>query len=109
MPNSKLQTPVVACSLTDAEYKERRFEMRQQLIPHITRIEHSELSLLLAFNDTKVARSEVMTFVDLEQQCCGFLNFVVSPSGEQLTLTIDGPEGSQSTLKAFAVAAGENK
>ncbi len=95
----------LACSLTDAELRERRAMMRKALLPHVVDCRLRGLELARVFSNVEASRSEVEQFVDLERQCCGFLTFTISPPGEKLTLNIEGPEGSQSTLKVLAEAA----
>lgn len=95
----------LACSLTDAELRERRAMIRKALLPHVVDCRLSGLELAMDFSNVEAVRSDVEQFVDLERQCCGFLTFTISPPGEKLTLNIEGPEGSQSTLKVFAEAA----
>lgn len=95
----------LACSLTDAELRERRSMARKALLPHVVDCRLSGLELTMVFSNVEALRSELEQFVDLERQCCGFLTFTISPPGEKLTLNIEGPEGSQSILKEFAEAA----
>ncbi len=95
----------LACSLTETELRERRAMMRKALLPHVVDCRLSGLELAMVFSNVEALRSEVEQFVDLERQCCGFLTFTISPPGENLTLNIEGPEGSQSTLKVLAEAA----
>ena len=94
----------LACSLTDAELRERRAMMRKALVPHIVDCRLTGCELVLEFSNSQALRSKVEQFVDLERQCCGFLAFTLSPPGEKLTLKIEGPEGTQSTLSMFAEA-----
>ena len=94
----------LACSLTDTELRERRAMMRKALLPHVVDCRLRGLELAMVFSNVEALRSEVEQFVDLERQCCGFLTFTISPPGEKLTLNIEGPEGSQSTLEVFAEA-----
>ena len=99
-------SPVLACSLTDAEVSERRAAARARLLPHVLDCRLNGLELLMEFPDVGALRSELETFVDIERQCCGFLDFAISSSGEKLTIRVAGPEGSQSTLQLFADAVG---
>ncbi|MGI9285548.1 MAG: hypothetical protein ACR2P1_09175 [Pseudomonadales bacterium] len=95
----------LACSLTHAELRERRAMMRKLLLPYVVDYRLAGRELALEFSMLRALRSKIEQFVELERQCCGFLTFTISPSGEKLTLKIEGPEGVQSTLNAFAEAA----
>ncbi len=104
--SEKTQEVEVACSLTDAESRERRLLARGTLFPHITTAEKIATGLKLTFPNSDVVRSNLEEFVSLERQCCGFLTFDISPSEQGLVLTIDGPAEAQATLQKFAVALG---
>ena len=99
MSNAAIETDALACTLTDEEYKKRRTQMRQKLLPHVVRSSLEAFELTLEFTENKAIRNSVEGFVALERQCCSFLTFNVSPPGQGLLLVITGPEGSQSTLE----------
>ena len=94
----------LVCTLTPLEVKQRRAEMRKKLLPSVISYHLEKLSLELTFSDEKSIRDELEQFVSLEQQCCGFLDFTISSSDSKLTLNIQGPSGSESTLMVFADA-----
>jgi DNA-binding transcriptional MerR regulator len=94
----------IACSLSDDEYRVRRALVRESLLPHIDQLTRFESNLRLRFSEGESLRESVETFVSLERQCCGFLTFRVSPPGEALTLTIEGPPEAQATPEKFAEA-----
>ncbi len=104
--SEKTQEVEVACSLTDAESRERRSLVRETLFPHITTAEKIATGLKLTFPNSALVRSNVEEFVGLERQCCGFLTFDISPSEQGLVLTIDGPAEAEATLEKFSVALG---
>ncbi len=93
-----------ACSLTGDEFRKRRAMARKFLVPHIIKTEKLASGLRLTFPDTDALRSRVDNFVSLERQCCGFLAFAVTPPGEGLSLTIEGPSEALPTLEMFAAA-----
>ena len=91
----------VACSLTDAELRHRRALVRKQLIPHILETEEIQHGLVLRFLESDEVRFEVERFVSLEQQCCGFLTFSITPTIKGLELTIEGPEEAGKVIRSF--------
>ena len=94
----------MVCSLTDRESRERRATVRKSLFPHLLSAEKMDSGLKLTFPDSNRLRSSVEDFVDLERQCCGFLTCTITPSGQGLTLTIEGPPEAQETLEKFSAA-----
>ena len=104
--STKTQKVEVACSLTDAESRERRSLVRETLFPHITTAKKIAAGVKLTFPNSDLVRSNVEEFVALERQCCGFLTFDISPPEQGLVLTIDGPAEAEVTLQKFATALG---
>ena len=99
----KLVEPLrVACSLNDEEFAARRAMVRERLAPHIIDIERTDTGVSIAFSPETVKRSDVETFAALERQCCGFLDFELSPPDEKLTLTVTGPPDAAPALDALA-------
>ena len=92
------------CSLTGDKFRKRRAMARKFLVPHIIKTEKLASGLRLTFPDTDALRSRVDTFVSLERQCCRFLAFAVTPPGDGLSLTIEGPPEAHTTLEMFAAA-----
>ena len=82
--------------------------MRQKLLPHVTGWQLNGRNLTITFPNKKITRDEVEHFVELEQQCCGFLSFTISEQAEKLNLDVQGPEGSEAVLKLFAETAAGN-
>lgn len=102
-PMTKSDQPnPIACSLNDEQLRERRAMARDALVPHIVSTEREDSGLRLVFPDTEVLRSRVDAFVRLEQACCGFLTFTISPPSEGLRLLIVAPPGAESTLDLLA-------
>lgn len=98
------ESNALSCSLTDAEMTTRRILARKALLSHVTDYRLNELELLVEFANAEEIRSAVERFIELEQQCCGFLSFALSPPGGRLTVRIEGPEGSQPILRLFVEA-----
>ena len=98
----------VACSLNDAEFRERRTLARQTLLHKITNCQRISNGLRLTFVHSPALRRDVETFVGLERQCCDFLTFTLTPelvrADDLLLLTIEGPPEAAATIEMFARA-----
>ena len=95
------KTTELACSLNEEEHPDRRKFVRQSLIPKILQTEKIASGLQLIFENTESLRSDVELFVELESQCCGFLNFEITSRSEGLVLTIEGPPEASELLSTF--------
>lgn len=99
---------VLACSLNDAEFRERRTLGRRTLISHVTALKRIQDGLILTFVGDESLRSDLETFIGLEQQCCGFLEFTISPDvagpNSPIELRIKGRPESAATIEMFAQA-----
>lgn len=98
----------VACSLSDAEFRERRALVRRTLIGEVTGWKRIANGLVLSFEDSETLRSDLAHFITLEKQCCGFLDFVIAdaPLNE---LVISGPPEASATIEMFAAAIGDER
>lgn len=98
MMSQPSRTTELACSLNEEDHRDRRKFVRESLMPKILATEKSAACLRLIFEDTDSLRSDVELFVELESQCCGFLNFAITSSSHGLVLTIEGPPEANSIL-----------
>ncbi len=98
------KTVELACSLNEQELRDRRKFVRESLIPKIKRSQTMESGLRLVFENAETLRSDVELFVELESQCCGFLNFDIKATDEGLELMIDGPAEAKDILAKFTSA-----
>lgn len=98
----------MACSLNDAEFRERRALARRTLLPQIIISQRISNGLTLTFTNSEAHRRDVETFVRLERECCDFLTFTLTPdtgpANESLVLTIQGPPEAAATIEMFARA-----
>jgi len=69
----------IACSLNDDEFHKRRALSREYFRNSVISLKRSELTLSLKFKQTPTLRTDIESFIELEQQCCGFLTFTISP------------------------------
>ena len=101
----------IACSLNDADFRERRALARRTLLPQIIISQRISNGLTLTFTNSEALRRDVKTFVRLERECCDFLTFTLTPdtgpANESLLLTIKGPPEAAATIEMFARAAEE--
>ena len=107
MMSQPSRTTELACSLNEEDHRDRRKFVRESLIPKILATEKSATGLRLIFEDTDSVRSAVELFVELESQCCGFLNFEVASGSEGLVLTIEGPPEAKELLSKFTSGLAE--
>lgn len=94
----------IACSLNSRELVQRREEIRGLLTKSARDIAQEGTRLRVTFPANQI--DPVIEFIKLESDCCRFLTFTVTvpPSNGDLTLTINGPKGSEMFLQAIADA-----
>ena len=91
----------VSCSLTAEELRLRRTDLHSTLVPRVVQIERLSDGFRIQFDDSVSLRKQVEEFVSLEQRCCGFLSFAISPPDEGLVLSIQGPPEASGALELF--------
>ena len=101
------KTTELACSLNEEEHADRRKFVLESLIPKILQTHETGSGLKVIFENTESLRSDVDLFVELESQCCGFLNFEVASGSEGLVLTIEGPAEAKELLSKFTSGLAE--
>ena len=90
--------PPIACTLTEAERPARHAEMTvtaRDLVSAETHAAHAVVRLRPAAG----TRERVAAFVAAESRCCAFLRMELREDPEALTLTIDGPAGSEPVVR----------
>ncbi len=96
---------VIACTLNDAEFRERRALARRTFLPRVTNYQRIPNGLTLSFEESPETRTIVNEFITLEQGCCGFLTFDLNPEptpqNDTFELTITGPEGVTEFIDMF--------
>ena len=103
---------VFACSLTDRELRERRALARASLMPHVIAAVRSQEVLTVSFAASNAMREQIETFVSLERQCCGFLDFEVAEQAREgrLLLTVTGPAEAEDVMALMeAVLVGSDR
>lgn len=79
----------IACTLGLAEMEPRLARIRQLTREHLRSHRLDGNALYLRYDGTAV--SEVEHIMGLERQCCAFLDFTLSPRGDEVELLIVGP------------------
>ena len=95
--------PVIACTLSSKEKRERVQAAENDLLEGVSRVEELDDGYVLWFPSEDGRLQKVAEFVQLESQCCAFLDFEirVPAGGEELALSLTGPEGTKEVLAAM--------
>jgi hypothetical protein len=103
------KSPIVACTLTPAEKRERSALVERELVPAIREVIEAEHGYVLWFDRAAGRLATVASFVELESRCCAFLDFAirVDAGGERIALEITGPEGTKEMLRPLLEKRGE--
>lgn len=93
----------VACSLTDAEFRERRSRIFQEVGRAVLEVKETENGYAYRFPSDDDLLSELVQLVCLERQCCPFLKFgvTVEPANGPVWLELTGPHGTKEFLASF--------
>ena len=90
----------IACNLTTSELQERRRTVLAKLRDAVVEVKELADGYSYSFASEGNRFEELADMIDLERQCCPFLQFrvnVAAGSGP-LTLEITGPEGTKDFL-----------
>jgi len=93
----------IACHLTDKELQARRknyLEKTAELLIDSTEIEHG---FIYKFPLKSAVLQDLAEIIDLERQCCPFLNFklTVESGTDFVTLELTGAEGTKEVIKSL--------
>ena len=95
--------PPVACTLSAAEMPARRAEMA--LIAHdLVSAEAQAARGVLRFRAGAQTRERVAAFIAAESRCCPFLRMELRDDPDVLTLTVEGPAGSEPIVRELVAA-----
>jgi hypothetical protein len=95
--------PPIACTLTASEMPARRAEM-SAIAEDLVSADVHEAHAVLRFGPAAATRERVAAFVAAESRCCAFLRMQVRDDPDALTLTIDGPAGSEPVVGEMVAA-----
>ncbi len=92
----------IACSLTDSELQERRRDVLQKARSAVVDVRELENGYAYSFPATGEWLTELAQLINLERQCCPFLQFclTVEPDNGPIWLEMTGPEGAREFLAA---------
>jgi hypothetical protein len=90
----------IACNLTSAELQERRRTVLAKLRDAVVEVKELPDGYSYSFRSDGNRFKELADVIDLERQCCPFLQFsvTVAAGNGPLTLEITGPEGTKDFL-----------
>ncbi|HJZ80595.1 MAG TPA: hypothetical protein VKD91_09620 [Pyrinomonadaceae bacterium] len=92
----------IACNLTAAELQERRRSVLERLRDAVVEVKEVSNGFVYSFTAEESRCRELADMIDLERQCCPFLEFqlTVSGAGGPLRLEITGPDGTKDFLSS---------
>jgi hypothetical protein len=93
----------IACTLTEAEPRERRRTILESVRDAALDVTPLPLGYTYRFNPTSEVLAKLVRLVDLERQCCPFLTFriTVPPDRRALCLDITGPPDAKPIIADF--------
>ena len=89
----------MACSLGAGDLEERVRAWERLARAELVGGEDRGAALVLRFRPP--ARAELERLVELERDCCAFLDFAVEPEGADVVLRVSGPPEAAATLDGF--------
>ncbi|MGH9900274.1 MAG: hypothetical protein ACRD68_00365 [Pyrinomonadaceae bacterium] len=93
----------MACSLAEAEFRERRGGILRKVRDAVEEAKEVEGGYAYRFRPDKNFIVELAGMVNLESQCCPFLRFrmTVEPGGGPIWLEMTGPQGTRDFLASI--------
>ena len=95
--------PPIACTLTADEMPARRAEMAA-IARDVVGTDVQARHAVVRFAPAPGTRERVAAFVAAESRCCAFLRVELREDPDALTLTIDGPAGSERVVRELVGA-----
>ncbi len=96
-------SPPIACTLSSREKRARVEAAESELLQGVLRIEDLTNGYVLWFPAEPGRLQRLAEFVELESQCCAFLDFEIrlEAGAEEVALVLTGPEGTKEVLGAL--------
>jgi hypothetical protein len=93
----------VACFLTDKELRQRRQEHLDRMAAFLEEVSEIPTGFKYTFRLESDTLEQLITIIELERNCCPFLNFDLSQrAGESsVSLALTGPEGTKEAIKSL--------
>ncbi len=91
----------IACTLTDAAFQQRRAEMLPRIQEQIQSLKPLDAGYALQFAADEAVLEDVFRLIQLERQCCAFLQFdlTIEPDHGPVWLSLTGPDGTKAFLE----------
>jgi hypothetical protein len=91
----------IACSLTGSELRERRETVLASIRARVQEVREIEAGIALRFDPGGDVLTALAELIELERQCCPFLQFDlrVLPANGPLWLELTGPDGTREFLR----------
>ena len=95
--------PPIACTLSSKEKRARVEQAETQLLDDVLRIEELENGYVFWFPVESGRLQRLAEFVELESQCCAFLDFEIrlEAGAGEIALSLSGPEGTKDVLRSL--------
>ena len=95
--------PPIACTLPDAEMRERRRTILDSFRGAVLNVASLPLGYAYRFEPTSETLVYLGRLVDLERCCCPFLTFriVIEPGNQPICLEITGPAEAKTLIADF--------
>ena len=92
--------PQIACTLSSKEKRARVAKAEGELLDDVLRIEDLVNGYTLWFAVEPGRLRRLAEFVELESQCCAFLDFEIrlGAGAKEVALSLTGPEGTKEVL-----------
>lgn len=89
---------MIACTLGPDDMPAREAEIRALGREALLAVERSEARATLSFRRDPAIRARIERIVALESECCAFIDFELSDTGNALVLTLQTPNGGEPAL-----------
>jgi hypothetical protein len=95
--------PPIACTLTEAEMRERRRTILDSVRGAVLKVTPLSLGYAYRFEPTSEVLAQLSRLVDLERQCCPFLTFriVVEGGNQAICLEVTGAPEAKGVIADF--------
>ena len=92
----------IACTLSPAEMRQREADIRTLGRDALLGVERSERHVLLRFRSDPATRARVEAIVAAESDCCAFMDFELSVTGDAIALRVAAPAGAEPAVRRLA-------
>jgi hypothetical protein len=93
--------PLIACSLSGSDQAKRLQEISDLCRRALLDTQETAEGLRLRFAAWPGIHGELQQLIEAESQCCSFLRFELSSSGEELVLEVNGPDQARPLIRTL--------